>query len=255
MPVFDFPGEGTVGGGSLLSRSDPDFRLAPFLDGEIVREPRELPILFKTEMVQAILREKEPKTQTRRLMKPQPDGRLYEPIFDKKTGLFEFHADCDPEDISKGSWKAPYMPGDKLWVKETWQAFDGTKMKTSIGQMEVYSNKPKLGDRITYRADGGGCSYRSPLFMPRWASRILLEVLETRAEKVNFITEQDAKAEGVLYNHEHGGWRDYQGKAPHGLETAISSYKSLWDSLNAKGGNPFENEDWVWVYTFRRIKP
>ena len=148
----------------------------------------ERPILFQSEMVRAILREagETPKTATRRIIKPQPK---YAQTL--RSGTHETSQDggfdCDVRDI-----RCPYgEPGDRLWGRETWAVRESSQ--SFRGQMF------KPPGSVLYRAtepyfDG---PWKPSIFMPRWASRITLEVTMVRAERVQDISEDDARAEGV----------------------------------------------------------
>jgi len=144
-----------------------------------------------------------------------------------------------------------YDIGDRLWVKE----------------MLEHSNR---GTPTRYAADGcpvmrDGESIdwpfrKSPLpaiFMPRWASRINLEIVGLRPERLQEITEEDAKAEGIE-RHEDSGhnifWFEVAGQYHGNIQdvTAIKSYAKLWDSINTKRGYSWESNPWVWVITFPR---
>jgi hypothetical protein len=193
----------------------------------------ERPILFSAPMVRAILEGR--KTQTRRVFKPErmtwtADGRYQTHSMRSgrmvETGSGPFH----PND-----WLhyCPYgVPGDRLWVRETWAA---------------------CGSDVRFRADQRhpddypGANFqpwRSPIHMPRWASRITLEVTGVRVERLQDISEADAMAEGaapVLVPPDGGS-------APH-----VEGFRELWESINGAGG--WDANPWVWVVEFRRIKP
>ena len=107
--------------------------------------------------------------------------------------------------------------------------------------------KKKEKDIIWYFADGerpteGWGKKRSPLFMPKWAARIWLEVTDIRVERLQDISEEDAIREGI------GNWIQVQ------VDTEPSVvFKDMWDSINAKRGYSWESNPWVFVYDFRRI--
>jgi hypothetical protein len=147
---------------------------------------------------------------------------------------------------------APHgKPGDRLWVRESWRV---------CSRFDVHPPRSLhiiTGD-IEYLADGDAIQRsgrtRHPLHMPREFSRILLEVTDARRERLQDITEEDAKAEGAMYHDgsgiNHSGWRhDY--KDVH-LD-ARSSFARLWESIHGPGSwdvNPL-----VWVVKFRRVTP
>ncbi len=136
----------------------------------------------------------------------------------------------------------PYgLPGNRLWVRETWTPIPEAKPSG-------YFTDPKWKDRVAfYAADNdrpmwAGDKWRPSIFMPRAASRITLEVVSIRVERVQSISEADAEAEGV----------DYIPSAPAAL-THRTSFARLWDKINGKRA-PWESNPWVWCITFKRIE-
>jgi len=205
---------------------------------------RERPILFSGEMVRAILDGR--KTMTRRVVKPQP----------YPAGLSGVYADLyhrgpewafwlpDRRMTEPRTWPCPFgQPGDKLWVRETWAMRKDTEPGSEHAKHYLH-----------FKADGGGWSpsdemnwhnweqWRSPIFMPRWASRITLEITAVRVERVQDISEGDAKAEGL---------QDWYGAEP--AVTNRGRFHAFWDSLNAKRGYEWDANPWAWVITFRRL--
>lgn len=179
----------------------------------------ERPILFQGEMVRAILDDR--KTMTRRVIKPQPKYGDNPPT--KITNMMPGFVD------GVGiSHKSPYGDvGDKLWVRETWH------------QHEKDSD-------VCYRATEiciGFAPWRPSIFMPRWASRITLEITSIRVERIQDITEADAIAEGIKYNPD--------GNAAYHRWT----FSNLWDSINAKRGYGWDINPWCWVIEFKRVQP
>lgn len=196
---------------------------------------RERPILFSGPMVRAILDGK--KTMTRRVIKPQPEMELDGEILPDGTGGYGWEPVLPP-------WsKWPYQVGDRLWVRETWQIIDGC-------------DGPE--DNPVYRADGE-LSYtddepfrwRPSIFMPRWASRIALEITAVRVERLQEITEEDARAEGII----DGGCLNCGEHEPCGCNNpqpdARDSFVWLWDSINGKTC-PWSSNPWVWVISFKK---
>lgn len=173
---------------------------------------KERPILFSGPMVRAILEGR--KTQTRRVVKPQPAH-----IAGIGTVL----------NIDTITGKAcPYgKPGDRLWVRETW---DGVRLDGG-------------GALVSYRADGDkpvtdDGRWHPSIHMPRWASRITLEVVSVRVERLQEISEEDAMAEGVALAE------NYRGPVAH--------FASLWEQINGLGS--WNANPWVWVVEFRRVQ-
>jgi len=213
-------------------------------------------------MVQALLAGT--KTQTRRAVTNQPEGGAIEimhngtsfaayDLQDWLTQAYQGYGFQDEDQL----WRCPYgQPGDRLWVRETWAPhFIWTGAKPS----EIIFDG---GECIFYRADNairGGCEqsqrepkWRPSIFMPRAASRLLLEITAVRVERLQEISEADAVAEGIevtskgeyinRYKHytEGGGGLDAQ-----------HSYQTLWASIN--GPESWAANPWVWVVEFKVI--
>ncbi len=198
---------------------------------------KEKPILFSGPMIRAILANT--KTQTRRIFKP--DRMTWD-----ANGRYTTYAMRGGELSTTGSgpfkpssWLhyCPYgQPGDRLWVRET------------FGHFERNENFAP-GCEVFYRADGESLAvepWRPSIHMPRWASRITLEVTGVRVERLQDIDLADALAEGISdtgalildsAGNEQGG--------------PIAEYAVLWEQIN--GGGSWEKNPFVWVVTFRRI--
>lgn len=153
--------------------------------------------------------------------------------------------------------RCPYgKPGDRLWVRETWQ---GPLFYDEIPE-DWNSDKYKTPEYCYYKASGDSCDFTdsddnfverwSPsIHMPRWASRILLEVTNVRVERLHDISEEDAKAEGS-YVCDYFGRRLLDQSSNQGCYKW--GYRSIWESLNGSGSwhlNPF-----VWVVEFRTLE-
>jgi hypothetical protein len=217
----------------------------------MLKPMKQKPIIFSSEMIQAILEGR--KTQTRRIVKPQPvdvsdiddenpevcfvqDGKLREPA---RYGSFE--VPCKYGSI-----------GDLLWVKESYR--NVTYWQDDMGH-----------DCIQYKADyiNPKGSWTSPIYMPKSAARIWLQITNIRVERLKDITEADAIAEGVqtidvvVYPEMNKDvrFRDY-GKTkddPIGnfFETAFASFFTLFGSINGK--KAVMDDPWVWVIEFKRF--
>jgi hypothetical protein len=248
----------------------------------------ERPIIFSTDMVKAILEGR--KTQTRRVtglwqINLWPDDWQWAKDTNRKiltaqrTG--ERIAINDTEIGRPWSLMCPYgQVGDKLWVRETFWVDD-----------ELPADLPVY---IHYRADPHleviekSIKWRPSIHMPRWASRITLEITGIRVERLQEITEEDARAEGVeliLWEPDDAtnkalarlgaeqvtkpypvGWRNYLRKFdgryrygqpkmyPDMVDSARASFFSLWDSINAKRGYGWSSNPWVWVISFKMLK-
>ncbi len=203
---------------------------------------KERPILFSGPMVRAILDGR--KTQTRRVVKgftpPECRGRHECRI---EGGFGKWYLDGQLATHS-GEWlQMRYgQPGDRLWVRETWcvwKEFDNLAPSKlwpgdEVSQLAVdYAANPA---RVWCNADAG--KWRPSIHMPRWASRITLEVTGVRVERLQDISDSDAKAEGVEDSD---------------TSTARMSFARLWSDIN--GAESWENNPWVWVIKFRRLQP
>lgn len=228
---------------------------------------KERPILFSSAMVRAILDGR--KTQTRRVMRPQPPAGWFGESPD------ETREDNEPFGITP-RWlveRCPHgKPGDRLWVRETW----------GIGTRPCPVNGWR--DGIEYRADAVDSAdlplhalpdhvdadsirrgWRPSIFMPRWASRITLEITEVRVQRLQEITPADACDEGALevldVGHplraacyeKHGTWTGDERQDVDGpFAGALAAFATLWDSINGKRA-PWSTSPWVWALTFRRL--
>lgn len=214
---------------------------------------KERPIIFNTEMVLAILEGR--KTQTRRIIKPQPDlhKRRHRYAYVVNDGVLEYGRapwrKTDPNNfLVEKKLRCPYgQTGDRLWVRETWKP-------TGI----FWDKRPsdtRCGARFAYKADyerlkrDALIKWRTPIHMPRWASRITLEIRNIKVERLQDITEEDARAEGVSTNPYYmaDGSPDEAMSIP-----AKGNFMMLWDSINAKRGFGWDLNPWVWVLDFKR---
>ena len=179
----------------------------------------ERPILFSGEMVKAILAGR--KTQTRRVVKPQPDGGPW-PNAASHIEWCDLVADTD---YYVASGHCPYgKVGDRLWVRESWLRIGASA-------------------DVWYKADDvfleGSTPWRPSIHMPRWASRITLEIIGIRVEELRAISEEDAKREGVVAWHDTSNGTVYK-----------PEFRALWDSINDKRGYGWGMNPWVWVIEF-----
>ena len=219
---------------------------------------KERPIIFNGEMVRAILAGR--KTQTRRVIKPQPDKDVLQVGYSFFTGEGEIEWRYAGGKFQIVKCRCPYgKSGDQLWVREAWAAFQDGGFYDGIKPSELldhWFNSANLKYRATEDyPDGGYYKWRPSIHMPRWASRIQLEIIKSWPEKLQDITVENAIAEGIerINNHAHWAWKDYSGNNQ--VLSPIFSFESLWDSINAKRGFPVEDNPWVWAVEFRVIKP
>lgn len=208
---------------------------------------KERPILMIGPNIQPILEGR--KTQTRRIIRNQP--------IPNHRGKFKFTQFSDDEGIesywaNEPLWwtRCPYgQPGDRLWVRETWFHQEGGPIYDAAGGV-----MDSFDDEIIYRADKPNrktVKWKPSIFMPRWASRILLEITEIRIERLQDISEADAKAEGASPAAEEP-FRDACGELVVPAGRYRNGYRDLWESINGPGSwslNPF-----VWVIIFKRIE-
>ncbi len=180
------------------------------------------------------------KTQTRRVIKPQPikQGNLWEWGISKSKGIsIPLCLGGDWEQLAECMLKrCPYgQVGDRLWVRET--TWRGQPIATAIYDADLTES-----ERADYW-DNGWRKFPS-IFLPRFYSRITLEITDIRVERVQEITISDAEAEtGIKFDP----IRDWS------PEDCLSRFDSLWDSLNAKRGFGWEDNPWVWVIRFTEV--
>lgn len=239
---------------------------------------KERPILFSGAMVRAILAGE--KTQTRRVVKPQfgPEAMPAEMCAETAEGWQtsghsgRWWDDCNGD--ADAAVYCPYgQPGDRLWVRETCRAKElsdeearqraidyGDEEDAQYGldgvvyladnHFEPIKNTLESGDRwIDLNSYGKRKGATVPaIHMPRWASRITLEITDVRVERLQDISEADARAEGAPPSHptidavsRSFGYEDFP----------RSWYAQLWDSINAKTA-PWSSNPWVWVIEFKR---
>lgn len=202
---------------------------------------KERPILFSAPMVRAILEGR--KTQTRRVVKPQPAGKDLKSTLDGKWFSKPFGGLVLPmiEDLPI---ECPYgQLGDRLYVREAWathSCFD------AIPPRDLTTRS------IHYQADGKAETgkYRQAFHMPRWASRILLEITAVRVERLNDISEADSRAEGCPWSD---GAPDEHGLPTQLVVEAKDEFVHLWRSINGPGS--WETNPWVWVIEFKKVTP
>jgi hypothetical protein len=200
------------------------------------------PILFSGPMIRALLDDR--KTQTRRLFKgieQMPNGTWH--IFGGMIGVAEPDVPKHAPDYVR------IQVGDRLWVRETWQALSfGDYQPTKSSQSEVrYAATDPCAD---LDAEARGYPWRPSIFMPRWASRLTLIVTDVRVERLQDVSEEDAKAEGI--EQDSDGWRDYLMPHTQCCGNPIDSYRTLWDHINGAGA--WDANPWVAAYSFSVIK-
>lgn len=232
------------------------------------------PIIFKDEMVKAILGGW--KTQTRRIA----NNVHFDSKYRAKWKAVRKHTEVsiDTPATMLGDVCPFGKPGHRLWVRENFRLYFGGGHENVDGasrerfesfELEFQADGAVAEDlnflngvpvegtdqRINYEqisrlSESGHDGFRPSIHMPRWASRITLEITDVRVERLQDISEDDAKAEGVQ-PFRGGYWRHYQpGWTQHTL-TAKGSFLSLWNSIN--GPASWDLNPWVWVVEFKRI--
>jgi len=220
---------------------------------ETATEMKERPILFSAPMVRAILAGN--KTQTRRVIKPQPKGTRTDAYPDRyNNGPHWAFWLPDNRMTEEQTWKCPYgEPGDRLWVRETWKTeerkedcVDGIRLRADNAFVPIENTTEAADAWVQVNKRDG--KWRPSIFIPRWASRIILGVTNVRVERLQEITEEDAKAEGV----EAVSCADVPRQA---AWSNRQDFSRIWDSINAKRGFGWDTNPWVWVVGFRKCEP
>jgi len=220
----------------------------------VTTEVKSRPIIFSGESVRAILEGR--KRMTRRVVKPQPtlrrgfDLEMPGPL---STRAIPVCWDCKAHGVPNESpypqlWltdeaiPCPYAVGDVLWVKEAW------------------TDRPIIGEkRVHHKADGIGTAtklfeWKSPLFMPRWASRLTLRITDVRVERLKEISHEDAIAEGCAGTNWVASSPYIIGPHADDGELPQEEFQRRWDELNARrdgGAYAWTKSPWVWVVTFK----
>lgn len=222
---------------------------------------KERPILFNAQMVNAILSGR--KTQTRRIMKIQPKDQnsvfatIVSSTVKGESGLHYWRENNYRGDGA--TFKSPYgYSGDKLWVRETF----GTCIRNVGGTPQEKTIYRADGEEVySYGRDGEEMKvkWKPSIFMPRKLSRIDLEITGVRVERLNDISEEDAKAEGLIYHRLYDEWgvekrRDSRENMPQWRRygTPAKAFEYLWKSIN--GVESWNKNPLVWVIEFRKIK-
>jgi len=198
------------------------------------------PILFSSAMIRRILSGQ--KTQTRRIIKPQPKDWQHGKILYKDRDLT----------LNSLVNHAPIQKGDILWVKETFEA-------VPIEAASVDSNSSNVQTKYIYKAttETPFIKWKPSIFMPKDAARIFLEVKNVRVERLQDITENDSLYEGIISRVI--GTRPYDlvyqanNNTPNIFHTAKQAFMYLWNTINKDDGSWLENP-YVWVYEFEMVK-
>lgn len=222
---------------------------------------KERPILFSGPMVRAILAGT--KTQTRRIITRRgPDFHTRAALLCLRGGVASF-ADSIPDDPIPIEVRCPYgEPGARLWVRETLRKIEGAWFYAADNSpVEMFESDPRIPQMLSWAHDKEGETCVS-IHMPRWASRLTLEITGVRVERVQDITEADAAAEGfplpgsqrtrIRITDIDGTVTESKGLSVH--MTARGGFVSLWEAINGERA-PWASNPWVWVIGFQRITP
>lgn len=227
-------------------------------------EVKKRPILFNTEMVWAILNGR--KTVTRRLMKPQPDY-FYNCVMGNPMPVRPERYGAVMRDKTELLIKRPYNPGDVLWVRETWTKEGGKYFYRADFDSDFLDPCETLSGgyphECAYHPGCEGCMrepqrifWRPSIHMPREAARIFLRVNNVRVERLQDITEDDAKAEGAQKMYPYTD--PETGKTAfllHDDGTYRIGFFQIWDSTikpKDRVAYCWESTPWVWVIEFER---
>lgn len=196
---------------------------------------KERPIIFGADSVRAILAGR--KSQTRRVIRP------------------DWWRCWDPEDEHDQRLAAACSPyghtGDRLWVRETWKPTHSRVCSDTYVRYAANDERRVVEHQLTGSMTD---RWRPPIFMPRWASRLMLRVDSVRVERLQEISEADAIAEGAAHAW-LPGWpiADFGRDAGTARPTAVWPFQELWDSINGKRA-PWASNPFVWVVTFTRAE-
>ena len=217
------------------------------------------PILFNTEMVRAILEGR--KSCTRRIVKPQqligmlPDkcknGAPEEFLKEKKL-MFKPYCDMTGIELINTAYKAPYQPGDILYVRETWEHFEcccceGDEHRNCYREPQQSVLNKSCGCYM-YRATDeiyGDARWHPSIHMPKEAARIWLKVTDVRVERLQDMWASDVSKEGIRFNK------------PTAADEMLKAFAKLWDSTIKKtvlDRYGWDANPWVWVIEFERCE-
>ena len=201
----------------------------------------EHPLLMKGPLVRATLEGR--KTQTRRPINPQPSDNIENVKYDDVADLW---LGSNKEDNALGysfSWTARSplgRSGDRLWVRETW------------AQVDKSIAPPDMQTGLLYQASWryGHCkpSWKPSIHMPRWACRLVLPLVSVRVERVQDLTEEDARAEGL--RRTENGWTD--GTTGYDVTSARAAFQELWASIYGQAS--WDVNPWIWVAEWKAIE-
>jgi len=216
---------------------------------------KERPILFSSPMVRALLDGR--KTQTRRVCKASIVSTSLEGVDDGVATFSRLYGDGPGYDVQEDVYqlRSPYgKPDDRLWVRETW-----------AHHVQAIGAKRDEDGPFVYAADGElakqyrlGDKWKPSIFMPRCASRILLEIIAVRVERLQDISYDDALTEGIRDCTKicPDEVNNITGETIHETARRLKwpqrEYRFLWESLH--GADSWDANPWVWVIEFKKIE-
>ncbi len=212
-------------------------------------------MIFNSEMVRAILDGR--KTQTRRIMKIQPEhsGLGLRRVIDSKNGsddgkYFWSSSDACGLKARSKSFACPFgAVGDRIWGRETWAEAGASAPDLKLYRANYPEHVPSIYENVPPAEE---IRWTPSIHMPRWASRILLEITDVRVERLNAISEEDARAEGII----DGGCLNCGETEPCGCANpepdATDAFAYLWQSIY--GQENWNANPWVWVIEFKRVE-
>ncbi len=217
---------------------------------------KERPILFSAPMVRAILEGR--KTQTRRVVNPR---HIPNPQPDLDTAI--------ERSPSLAAAFCPYgQPGERLWVRETFDPIYGQSPPGRVIEIDYKADWVPHGNRWRIKDELGSRRWTPSIHMPRWVSRILLEITGVRVERLQDISEADVIAEGFKTREGNEAFNFAGTKeffipelldhnpigrvACGGNVSAKEAYRRLWSSINGRGS--WDANPWVWVVEFKRLE-
>lgn len=207
---------------------------------------KERPILVSTPLIRPILTDL--KVHTRRLIRlPEGYDLAQNATVSHRHGIW-WEVRCEPWETVVV--RCPFgVPGDRLWVRETWRSVgwrpeNGHWIEYAADNAKVWREAPKDVLSVDVYNHAHPDRWRPSIHMPRWASRISLEVTEIRVQRIQEITEEDARAEGVC---EHPAARSV---VDSGMWTYRAAFRAVWDAIDPGG---WDRNPWVWVVAFKRV--
>lgn len=205
---------------------------------------RERGMIFNAEMVRAILNGS--KTQTRRIVKSQYQHESQQ-LVKCEDGLFRWWI-RGAQIPHGGPVNQKYgKVGDRIWVRETWAEAGAGAPELTLYRANYPEHVPSHYENITPVSD---IRWTPSIHMPRWASRILLEITAVRVERLNAISDKDAQAEGLERYNDDG--IVYYGPYGRGDCRPERAFSELWQSIY--GESSWQANPWVWVIEFKRVE-